>query len=563
MGDRRIALGVTALALALCVAAIAVGAGGAIGALTPEASGESALAGGSPAQQGGPVFVRGEPQLDAHVPNPVVRPGQPNEVTVQISNSGELDVGPSEAREIVTTARNVRVEAEAEDDAIEEGIVIQSGETAIGAVAETQPRQFALVVEVPEDVESGTYEIALDIDYAHTRQQASTSTNDVDRSITRTIEIEVDDDAQFRLHNTTTDAQIGDRGTLTTEIENIGNEPARDVSVALESASGGFVFGETTADTARVDRLDPGETAELTYDVAVPDDTAQRQYGLAGVVEYQSPDGYSRVDQSISTGVVPEPKQRFALTDVESELRVGEDGDITGVVTNVGPRDAENVVIQYTDQSQNVVPIETSVSVGSLPAGESASFRLPVDVGGEAEPVQRAVDVAVQYRTADLERRLYEDTELLVDVDPEREQFILEVDDDDRAISAGETEQITVDVTNNLDEPVTDVEARLFADDPLDSGDDEAYVESLEPGETTTIQFELEAESGAVEKTHPISFDFRYDDADGTSQLSDTVRVPIDVSAAEERTSLALWGTVGVVAVIVIVGVAYGLRRRS
>jgi sialidase-1 len=91
-------------------------------------------------------------------------------------------------------------------------------------------------------------------------------------------------------------------------------------------------------------------------------------------------------------------------------------------------------------------------------------------------------------------------------------------------------------VTNNLDETASDVEARLFADDPLDTGQtDTGYVQSIEPGETVSVTFELTAAASATpEKTYPISFDFRYDDADGNSQLSNTVRMPIDVVEGED-----------------------------
>jgi len=163
----------------------------------------------------------------------------------------------------------------------------------------------------------------------------------------------------------------------------------------------------------------------------------------------------------------------------------------------------------------------------------------------------------VQYRNADTERRAYEDVELLFDVEPKREQFLVDVRD--REITAGETVTLDIEVTNNLDQSVDDVEARLFADDPLDSGDDEAYVESLEPGESTTMTFELEAESGATVKTYPISLDFRYDDARGSSQLSDTTRVAITLVPADGGFPWLL--VVGLLVAVAVAGGGYWYQR--
>ncbi|THE65467.1 exo-alpha-sialidase [Salinadaptatus halalkaliphilus] len=447
----------------------------------------------------------------------------------------------------MTTARNVRLEPD--DDTTD--LSVRSGETAIGAVSETQPGQSTLVVDVPDDAEAGTYSVNVDVSYSYTYQQSSSGvTYDRTASRTKTIDLVVDDDARFELVSATTDAQVGDSGTLEAVVENTGDETAHDVSVALESLSGGLVFGESAQDTARIDELEAGETTTVTYDVSVAPDTTQRQYTLDGTVQFRTEDGLQRVDDSPSVGVIPQAEQQFSLSDIESDLYVGEDGDLHGTVTNVGPNHAENVVVRYTDESPNVVPIETAVAVGTLEAGESETFRLPLEISGEAEAVDRAIDLAVQYRNSDFEQRLYEDLEIVTSVSAQRDQFLVDVQD--RELAAGEEKHVDVEITNNLDQTVTDVEARLFASDPLDSDDDEAFIQELEPGESTTMTFALEADPTATAKTYPISFDFRYDDERGTSKLSDTTRVAIDVTESEGGLPLTLIG------VIVLTGLGAG-----
>jgi hypothetical protein len=110
------------------------------------------------------------------------------------------------------------------------------------------------------------------------------------------------------------------------------------------------------------------------------------------------------------------------------------------------------------------------------------------------------------------------------------EQPVFEVEPVNASLVAGSTTTLRVEVTNTREEPVSDVSAKLFANDPLSSGDDEAFVDSLEPGETTTIEFQLSAAGGAVGKTYPLSLDFQYDDADGDTLVSDTYKLPVEVS---------------------------------
>jgi len=522
------------------------------GATTAQAVG--ADAGGAALQAGGGL-VRGSPELSVTTPDPTLTPGRTNELALQISNDGDMDLGTAQTREIVTTARNVRVSA----DAGGTPLTVETGTLAIGSVTENRPGEAPVAVSVPEDVEQGTYQIDVELEYSYTYQQSGGVTTDREETVDAEVEVDVSDDARFEVVNITTDARIGGEGTLEAEIENVGADAARDATVVLESASSGLGFGDRASDAARIDELAPGETATVRYDVAFAPGAPVREYALRGSVQFETSEGLQRVDERVSAGVVPGPEQRFSVTGVESDLHVGEEGEITGTVTNEGPDEARNVVIQFADQSQNVIPIERSVAVGTLAPGESGEFRLPIEIGEEAKAIDRTADIAVRYRNAEFETRAFQDVELLYEVQPERDQFLVEVDD--REIEAGGERTLEVTLTNNLDEPVRDVEARLFADSPLDSGNDEGFVSELGPGESTTLTFDLSASGSGTAKTYPISFDFRYDDANGNSQLSDTTRVPITVVESEGGFPLGL-GLAALVAVVVIGAGAYAFQRQ-
>ena len=508
--------------------------------------------------QTGTSYLRGTPDIDVLVPDNEVTPGRTNELTLQISNTGTLRSGSSDERETVTTARNVRVEA----DAGGTPITVETGERSIGPVSDSTPGEATVSLSVPDDIESGTYSLDVDVRYTHTYSVLPSGSNNINertRTVSEDVEIEVTDDARFEIVDAGTDAQVGDSGTLDVEIENTGSEVAREADVTLESASAGLSFGDgATSDTARIAELEPEETATVSYDAAIAPDSPVREYAVTGTVQFRDPEGISRTDDGLSAGVVPRAEQAFTIGDVESDLYVGEAGDVRATVTNEGPAEARNVVVRYADESPNVVPIEDAVAVGTLGPGESASFELPIEISGEAEAVDRVADMTIQYRNADDEGRQYDDVELLYGVNEKRDAFRLTVED--REIRAGSSVAFDVTVTNNLDEPVSDVEARLFTNDPLSSGDDEGFTETLDPGESTTMTFDLTAGSGATPKTYPVSFDFRYDDADGDSQLSDTSRVAITV--VESEGGFPLFSVFGLLVTVAVAGGAvYYIQR--
>ena len=505
------------------------------------------------------AVVRGRPDLSVMLPDSTVTPGRTNELTLQVANDGTLNFGSAENRQIVTTARNVRVEA----DAGGTPMTVETDQMGIGSVTEDQPREFSVAVDVPDDIEPGTYDLDVELRYSYRSFQGGapigSSANERTRVITEEVEIEVKDRARFAVVGVDADAQIGDSGTLTVDVENTGSEPAYRADVGLTSTASGLTFGGADSSTARLGELAPGETSTVTYDVTVAPDSPVREYAINADVRFEDPEGISRTDEDLSFGVFPQAEQEFTIDDVSSDLRVGEDGDLVGTVTNDGPATARNVVVRYADDSPNVIPIEDSVAVGTLEAGESVEFRLPLEISGEAEAIGRVAGLTVRYRNDDDELRRYDDVEAVYTVGAERDDFLVEVDD--REVETGSTQTINVTVTNNLDETVSDVEARLFADSPLDSENDEGFTESLEPGESTTMTFTLSADGGATAKTYPVSFDFRYDDADGNSQLSDTSRVAITL--VESEGGFPLFSVFGLLVTVAVAGGAVYYTQRE
>ena len=505
------------------------------------------------------AVVRGRPDLSVMLPDSTVTPGRTNELTLQVANDGTLNFGSAQNRQIVTTARNVRVEA----DAGGTPMTVETDQMGIGSVTEDQPREFSVAVDVPDDIEPGTYDLDVELRYSYRSFQGGapigSSANERTRVITEEVEIEVKDRARFAVVGVDADAQIGDSGTLAVDVENTGSEPAYRADIGLTSTASGLTFGGADSSTARLGELAPGETSTVTYDVTVAPDSPVREYAINVDVRFEDPEGISRTDEDLSFGVFPQAEQEFTIDDVSSDLRVGEDGDLVGTVTNDGPATARNVVVRYADDSPNVIPIEDSVAVGTLEAGESVEFRLPLEISGEAEAIGRVAGLTVRYRNDDDELRRYDDVEAVYTVGAERDDFLVEVDD--REVETGSTQTINVTVTNNLDETVSDVEARLFADSPLDSENDEGFTESLEPGESTTMTFTLSADGGATAKTYPVSFDFRYDDTDGNSQLSDTSRVAITL--VESEGGFPLFSVFGLLVTVAVAGGAVYYTQRE
>mgnify|MGYP002762219775 FL=1 len=499
--------------------------------------------------------------LNVFAPDNTLTPGQTDEMMLQISNNARIqDSSEPSSIDTTTTARNVRVEVNEQSAPV----TVETGRQSVGNIGTAVPKEVPIAIDVPEDAEAGEYTMEVELEYRQIGRLFDTLGTQNDRSytVTREVDIVIDDSARFELRDAGTEAQIGDDGPMTVEVENIGGEPAEDLTVELASASGRIQFGGSNTEVASLGSLEPGETALIDYEIGFGADASVREYPLDATVTFENPEGINE-EYETRFNLTPQAQQTFEIENVESTLRVGEEGNLIGTVQNTGPVTANSVVVRYHSDAANLVPIESEFAVGTLAPSESAEFRLPIEVTREAEALPRSVDLSVQYRNLDNELRAYQKVDALAEVDQRRDRFLISIED--KELTAGESRRLEVEVTNNLNQSVTDVDARLFTEDPLNSDNDEGYIESLAPGESTTIVFELNAGGSATAKTYPISFDFQYNDADGRSKLSDTSQVAMTITESEGGSSSL--SIIGVIAVIAMVGTAIGavayIRRRE
>lgn len=482
-----------------------------------------------------------DPRFETTVPEPTLTPGTTNQLTVQLANDA------ADAGDQVETAEDVRVSVVGDDTPFE----IESGPRRLGTMSDGAVRSFAVRVDAPADVAAGTYALTVEVRYEH---EGETKTATVPATV------RVEERARFAVESVESDVAVGESGTVTVELTNHGEEAATAAAVTLSSSNPAVSVAGTSAASRFAGDWAPGETRTLTYEVAVADGAEPGSYALQAVVEFDDTDGVTRQSRPMRLGVTAAPEQSFAVENVESTLRVGDDGEIYGELVNTGDRTVENVVVVFDPANPNVDPAETEVAVGDLAPGDRAAFDFEAAVSDAATAGDRQFTLRVEYRTAAGDAQSSEDLDIRVAVAERRDEF--ELAGVDATFERGDDGELRVEVTNRRAEPVSDVSAKLYTEDPLSTGDDEAFIEELGPGETATVTFGLSVADGALEKTYPVKLDFRYDTADGETRITDTYQLPVTVTApANSGPSPTVIG-VGVAALLAVLGGGYYLTRR-
>jgi S-layer domain len=258
------------------------------------------------------------------------------------------------------------------------------------------------------------------------------------------LTVQFDNDGEFIRGNE------ADRAYVTTARSVVTSLDADDTPITVKT--GEKSIGELPESTPK----------EVTFNVEIPDDAeigsheidVDFEYSYTSKVENAPGLRPSQTSQSRSKSKEIKIKitddARFRVTEIDSTLRVGEDGDITGEIENVGGEDATNAEVQFPTDAENLFPQETAVAVGDIEAGESAEFRIPIEVGSEAEAVPKRFDLPVSFRDENGIRQTDDDPEFLADIGPERDIFGVEAVN--RTITAGSGTTFEVTFTNNREE---------------------------------------------------------------------------------------------------------------
>ncbi len=505
------------------------------------------------AQEDEQAFERGAPDLEVSLSDDEVTPGTETAIELDISNDGTVLAGSGSQS---TNARSTSVKI------IDEGpFEVKSGTANIGMVPDGETVPATQRIAVPDDIEPGAYDIRIETKYTYNRDVSRdgsvTRETDTDR---HTVTIVVPDEPRFDVTAVETDVEPGANGDATMEITNVGTDTADQTRVTVTGGTGVTIDGGAAEEV--IGDLAPGDSKTVTVDAAIEESVSGGAKPLDVAFTYRDGSGIEREAPSETASLAPAAEQSFSITDLADTLSVGYDGEVTGTITNDGPRSVDDAVLIVAPQSDSLFVEDTRYALPELNPGEETQFRYPTDVSGQADPGPRQLQFTVEYTGGDRSTLTDGPISQRVDVGDRQDEFA--ISDDGASVVQGESSEIELEITNQRSETLSNIDARLYTDSPLDASNDKAFVPELAPGESATIAFEIEADEDAATEIHPIELDFEYDTERGETKLSDTYQHPIEVVAATDEGSSILSTALPALVILSVAALGIGawVRRR-
>lgn len=489
-----------------------------------------------------PLYIEIQPkekqQITASVENSDVSVGGTGITEIELENTKEKDL----SNVFVT------LETMSSDVTVSES---NSTDITVGDLDAGEKRNISVVTGFTDDaVEDVEYKITSTIEYDYDSSDLSnseSSTFTIQPTGTESDIVQVEDQ----------NAPVGGSGTVSFKFTNSTDEDIEDIDLTVQSNNPKVSFDGNTKSTQSFSNLDSTNSITFTEDISFTESaSASSNYSVTVTAEYEYENINKTITQDQSLLLTPLSEQNVDISlDNAISVTEGDEFDLPVKLTNTGPKDVED--IEFTITSRNDITVKRDTFAKSnLSVGETHTFNVPVDAPLDSETLQQEFDTSVTYEASDASQSVSEVLQLQLN---ELESEFSVRTNTESTVSTGSSEVITIQVTNQLDKPVSNVDAEFSASSPLSVVDSSAYLSKIESGETVNLNVNVEADSGATPNPYPLDLDFQYDNSKGNAQLSEVYSVQVNVSESENQLPIIP----GIIILIIVLSGGFGYYYRN
>ncbi len=341
--------------------------------------------------------------------------------------------------------------------------------------------------------------------------------------------VRVDPEQAFRVAVTDSTLRVGDTGRVRGRLVNTGNATVEGAALVLLANDTDLRPRESEFG---VGSLDPGESVPFGFTVDVPRGAGAGPRQLRFQVRYRGRDDERRASRPLDARVPVAPEQAFRLQRVESDLRVGERGEVTATLVNAGDAPAEDVSLLYAANG-SLQPLSAAAAAGTLEPSEGAPVAFTFDVPRTVDPGARPLTFRVRYRGQDGEFRTSAPLVASVGVAPEQTFALRNVTS---TLRVDDTGQVTARLVNT---GAVAAESVVLAVEPtagtLIPRESEYAVGSLAPGENASVAFRFDVTADAEPGPRQVAFRVRYRGQADERQTTDPIDARVTVGPERDE----------------------------
>ncbi|MFC6974839.1 COG1361 S-layer family protein [Halomicroarcula sp. GCM10025709] len=301
---------------------------------------------------------------------------------------------------------------------------------------------------------------------------------------------------------------------------------ARGLRVDIKDGDGPFTI---TTDEQVYGSFPQGTTEPLSFAVVVDENAEPGTYRLPVVLEYKYTEFISETsgdrDEATETTremvtVTVADRPTFAITDVDSNVRVDSTGTVEVTVENTGSETAYDAAIGFESSSPDLSVGGQQASsryVSAWGPGETRTFQYRIGSAPNANADTYEFGVTVDFEDTDGVRRQSVEQSVGVPVAPAQSFSVVDTEND---VTIGDDGSYDITLRNEGPVAVTDATVQISSQSSdISFGDATSttqYVGSWQPGETRTVSVRATADSNSDRQSYALSAQVRYEDPEET-----------------------------------------------
>ncbi|HWQ63921.1 MAG TPA: S-layer protein [Methanospirillum sp.] len=355
-----------------------------------------------------------------------------------------------------------------------------------------------------------------------------------------------------------------------------GDASPSTAKMTLVSLDAGNAPVVVKTDSQMLGDIAASNSKPATFQIWVKDDARPGKYSLPLRIKYtylaeadqQGTESvtyrYTDRDMTIDLPFVIRSAINLDVTQVKAQdINAGGSGYLLATLKNNGVESGSKTIAKIAhSEGSPVIPVDSSVYIGSFAPGDEVNTKFKVSVSKDAQGQNYPLDLYATYENTDGVTLDTPVKTLGISVAP---KIKFSAVGKPIEISQGESKRIEVTYRNDADTTAYLAEARIKPVGSLKSSDNLAYLGDIKSGETATAVFEISASGDTETKEYAVDSEIRFRDALGTSQTSDTIKVPVEVTMAGAVGLITADPLAILVLLAIIVGGGYyfGVRRKE
>ncbi|AOW79575.1 hypothetical protein HTSR_0375 [Halodesulfurarchaeum formicicum] len=339
----------------------------------------------------------------------------------------------------------------------------------------------------------------------------------------------------------------GETNRVEVTLENAGSTTLTESVLHLEAVSPGLTFDGAATTAQFLGAWAPGETRTVSTDVTIGEGAEPGDAPIEATVAFVHPTGLSARAGPTTLGVGPPAGGPIEFDAVEITHQ-GPGAVLSAQVTNQGEKRLENAVATL-ESVDPTIDVGGPATIGTLDPDETATIAVELDGAPGVNPATGAFQAQLQYDRADQPYRSDRTTLRPAVTAP---KHLFEVTPRNATFEIDATNELRVTVENEGETQLTDLRARLSVREPYTSQSPTAFVESLGPGESAILTFEVTTPEDGVPTTDVLSLNLTAETPADRTVVDGPHRVPVTIDSPSGGTSGSTAVAIGAVVVILI-----------